>query len=138
VGLPFAIGAQAARPGEPVLLFVGDGAFGFSAMEFESAVRQRLPIVVVVSNNHGWRDVSHEQDMWYGAGRHVATELADTRYDRLAEALGGHGEHVTKLAELRPALARAFDSGKAAIVNVQTDPAVLSDLLRNLGSMGIN
>jgi acetolactate synthase-1/2/3 large subunit len=138
VGLPFAIGAQAARPGEPVLLFVGDGAFGFSAMEFESAARQNLPIVVVVSNNHGWRDVSHEQDMWYGAGRHVATELADTRYDRLALALGGHGEHVTKLAELRPALARAFDSGKAAILNVQTDPAVLSDLLRNLGSMGIN
>ena len=121
-----------------MLLFVGDGAFGFSAMEFESAVRQRLPIVCVVSNNHGWRDVSHEQDMWYGPGRHVATELADTRYDRLAEALGGHGEHVTRLTELRPALARAFESGKPAIVNVQTDPAVLSDLLRNLGSMGIN
>ena len=92
----------------------------------------------MVSNNHGWRDVSHEQDMWYGAGRHVATELADARYDRLAEALGGHGEHVTQLAALRPRSARAFDSGKAAIVNVQTDPAVLSDLLRNLGSMGIN
>jgi acetolactate synthase-1/2/3 large subunit len=92
----------------------------------------------VVSNNHGWRDVSHEQDMWFGAGRHVATELSDARYDRMAEALGGHGEHVTRLDQLRPALARACESGRAAIVNVQTDPAVLSDLLRNLGSMGIN
>jgi acetolactate synthase-1/2/3 large subunit len=92
----------------------------------------------VISNNHGWRDVSHEQDMWFGPGRHVATELADTRYDRLAEALGGHGERVTRLPELRPALARAFESGKAAIVDVETDPAVLSDLLRNLGEMGIN
>jgi acetolactate synthase-1/2/3 large subunit len=138
VGLPFALGARAARPDEPVLLFVGDGAFGFSAMEFESAVRQKLPVVCVVSNNHGWRDVSHEQDMWFGPGRHVATELADARYDRLAEAFGGHGEHVKRLPELRPALARAFESGKAAIVNVETDPGVLSDLLRNLGDMGIN
>ncbi|HEX2484497.1 MAG TPA: thiamine pyrophosphate-binding protein [Myxococcota bacterium] len=138
VGMPFALGARAARPDEPVFLFVGDGAFGFTAMEFESAVRQKLPIVVVVSNNHGWRDVSHEQDMWFGEGRHVATELSDARYDRLAEAFGGHGEHVTRLDELRPALARALESGKAAIVNVQTDPTVLSDLLRNLGSMGIN
>ena len=138
VGLPFALGAKAARPEEPVLLFAGDGAFGFTAMEFESAVRQNLPVVCVISNNHGWRDVSHEQDMWFGPGRHVATELADTRYDRLAQALGGHGEHVTRLTELRPALARAFESGKPAIVNVATDPAVLSDLLRNLGDMGIN
>ncbi len=138
VGLPFALGAKAARPDEPVILFVGDGAFGFSAMEFEGAVRQKLPIVCVVSNNHGWRDVSHEQDMWFGPGRHVATELADARYDRMAEAFGGHGEHVTRLDQLRPALARACGSGTAAIVNVQTDPGVLSDLLRNLGSMGIN
>jgi acetolactate synthase-1/2/3 large subunit len=138
VGLPFALGAKAARPEEPVILFVGDGALGFSAMEFESAVRQRLPIVVVVSNNHGWRDVSHEQDMWFGPGRHVATELADTRYDRLAQALGGHGERVARLGELRPALERAFASGKAALIDVETDPGVLSDLLRNLGEMGIN
>jgi len=138
VGLPFALGAKAARPDEPVLLFVGDGAFGFSAMEFESAVRQKLPIICIVSNNHGWRDVSHEQDMWFGAGRRFASELSDMRYDRLGEALGGHGEHVTRLDELRPALDRALASGKAAVINVQTDPEVLSDLLRNLGQMGIN
>jgi acetolactate synthase-1/2/3 large subunit len=138
VGMPFALGAKAARPKEPVILFAGDGAFGFSAMEFESAVRQRLAVVCVISNNFGWRDVSHEQDMWFGAGRRHASELSDTRYDRLGEALGGHGEHVTRLEELRPALERSFASGKAAIINVETDSEVLSDLLRNLGQMGIN
>lgn len=138
VGLPFAIGAQVARPEDRVILFAGDGAFGFTAMEFESAVRQRLPIICVISNNHGWRDVSHEQDMWYGAGRRVASELSDCRYDLMAEAFGGHGEHVTALEQLRPALDRALASGVAAIINVQTDPEVLSDLLRNLGDMGIN
>ncbi len=138
VGMPFALGAKAARPDEPVILFAGDGAFGFTAMEFESAVRQRLPVVCVISNNFGWRDVSHEQDMWFGAGRRFASELSDTRYDRLGEALGGHGENVTRLDQLRPALERSFASGKAAIINVQTDSEVLSDLLRNLGQMGIN
>jgi acetolactate synthase-1/2/3 large subunit len=138
VGLPFALGARAARPEEPVIAFLGDGAFGFTAMEFESAVRQKLPVVVVISNNHGWRDVSHEQDMWFGAGRRFASELSEARYDRMAEALGGHGENVTRLEELRPALARSLESGTAAIVNVATDAEVLSDLLRNLGSMGIN
>jgi acetolactate synthase-1/2/3 large subunit len=95
-------------------------------------------VVVVISNNHGWRDVSHEQDMWFGAGRRFASELSEARYDRMAEALGGHGENVTRLEELRPALARSLESGTAAIVNVATDAEVLSDLLRNLGSMGIN
>jgi acetolactate synthase-1/2/3 large subunit len=138
VGLPFSLAAKVARPDEPVILFVGDGALGFSAMEFDSAVRQNLPIIVVVSNNYGWRDVTHEQDMWFGKGRRFSTDLSDTRYDKLGEALGGHGEHVESLDQLRPALERAAASGKASIVNVQTDPEVLSDLLRNLGSMGIN
>jgi acetolactate synthase-1/2/3 large subunit len=138
VGLPFAMAAKVARPDEPVILFQGDGSFGFFAMEIESAVRQKLPIVCLVSNNCGWRDVSHEQDMWFGKGRRFASELSDARYDRLGEALGAHGENVTALDQLVPALSRAFESGKAAVLNVHTDPEVLSDLLRNLGSMGIN
>ena len=70
--------------------------------EMVNSVRQGLPIICVISNNHGWRDVSHEQDMWFGAGRRVASELSDCRYDLMAEAFGGHGEHVTTLEELRP------------------------------------
>ncbi|KAA0232640.1 MAG: Acetolactate synthase large subunit IlvG [Acidimicrobiales bacterium] len=137
VGVPFALAAQAARPDERTVLFVGDGAFGLSAMEFDTAVRHGLPVICVVSNNYGWRDVSFEQDAWFGAGRHVASELADSRYDLFAEAFGGHGEHVSEPDELEPALDRCLESGTASIVNVETDPTVLSDLLKNLGAMGI-
>jgi thiamine pyrophosphate-dependent acetolactate synthase large subunit-like protein len=137
VGLPFAIAAKAARPDEPVICIIGDGSFGLTAMEIDTAVRHGLPLVCIVSNNAGWRDVSHEQDAWYGKGRRIASELGDTRYDKLAEALGGHGEHVETLDELKPALTRALDSGVASVINVQTDPEVLSDLLRNLGRLGL-
>src|SRR5437660_5696681 len=105
VGMPFALAAKAARPAEPVFLFAGDGSFGLSAMELDTAVRHGLPIVVVVSNNAGWGDVRHEFEGELGyEGPRVAAELGFTRYDRLAEALGAHGEHVTRLDELRPAL----------------------------------
>ena len=137
VGMPFAIGAKVARPEEPVILFTGDGAFGLSAMEIDTAVRHNLPVIVVVSNNAGWRDVSHEHDMWFGEGRRYASELADTRYDRLGEALGAHGEHVERLEDLRPALDRSLAAGRPAVINVTTDSEVLSDLLRNVGDMGI-
>lgn len=137
VGLPFAVAAKTARPEEPVFVLIGDGSFGLCAMEIDTAVRHGLPIVVVVSNNHSWGDVQHEQRAWYGEDRTPASELLPTRYDRLAEALGGHGEHVTAIDELRPALARALESGKPAVVNVETDPGVLSDLLRNLASLNL-
>ena len=135
VGLPFALAARLARPDEPVILIAGDGAFGLTAMELDSAVRHNLPVVVVVANNAGWGDVRHHQTEVFG--REIGSALRDTRYDLLAEALGGHGEDVRDLAELRPALQRAFDSGVAAVVNVETDPAVLSDLLRAMVGMGI-
>jgi acetolactate synthase-1/2/3 large subunit len=137
VGLPFSIAAAAARPDEPVFCVIGDGSFGLCAMEVDTAVRHGLRVITIVSNNTGWRDVSHEQDAWYGKGRRIASELGDTRYDKLAEAFGGHGEHVTSIDELRPALKRSLDSGVASVINVQTDPEILSDLLRNLGSLGL-
>jgi acetolactate synthase-1/2/3 large subunit len=135
VGLPFALAARLARPDEPVILIAGDGAFGLTAMELDTAVRHNLPVVVVVANNAGWGDVRHHQTEVFG--REIGSALRDTRYDRLAEALGGHGEHVRDLAALRPALQRALDSGVAAVVNVETDPAVLSELLRAMVQMGI-
>lgn len=136
VGMPFSLAAAAARPGEPVFLIVGDGSFGLSAMEVDTAARHGLPVVAVVSNNAGWGDVRHEQDAAH-EGRHVASELAWTRYDLLGESLGAHGEHVTRLDQLRPALQRALDSGRPAVVNVETDPGVLSELLRWAGQMAL-
>jgi acetolactate synthase-1/2/3 large subunit len=137
VGLPFALAAKAARPDEPVIAFVGDGSFGLTAMEIDTAVRHDLPIVVVVSNNAGWGDVRHEQDAAFGPGRHVASELRQTRYDELARSLGAHGEHVAQPAQLRPALERAIDTSRCAVIDVETDPAVLSDLLRMVASLGL-
>ncbi len=135
VGLPFALAAQLARPGEPVILLSGDGAFGLSAMELDTAVRHHLPVVVVVANNAGWGDVRHHQSMAFG--REVGSDLRDTRYDLLAAALGGHGEHVRDIVELRPALDRALESRVAAVVNVETDPAVVSELLVTMMQLGV-
>ena len=138
VGLPFALAARAARPDEPVFVFAGDGAFGLSAMEVDTAVRHGLPVVVVVSNNAGWGDVRHEFEAGRGyEGPRVAAELGFTRYDLVARGLGAHGEHVRRLDELRPALRRACDSGLPAVVNVETDPGVLSALLRIVTEMSL-
>ncbi len=138
VGMPFAIAAKAARPDEPVFLFAGDGSFGLSAMEVDTAVRHGLPIVVVVSNNAGWGDVRHEFEGSRGyEGPRVAAELGFTRYDLMAKALGAHGEHVTRLDELRPALTRAVDSGRTAVINVETDPKVECALLRIVSEMNL-
>ena len=138
VGVPFALAARAARPDEPVFAFLGDGSFGLSAMEVDTLVRHRLPVVIVVSNNAGWGDVRHEHpDAVEYAGPRVAAELASSRYDRLAEALGAHGERVERLDDLRGALTRALDSGRPAVIDVVTDPDVQAELLKIVGELGL-
>jgi acetolactate synthase-1/2/3 large subunit len=137
VGMPFALAAQAARPDEHVFLFTGDGAFGLTAMEVATAVRHDLPVIVIVSNNAGWGDVRYEQDELFGPGRHVASTLPDVRYDRLGAALGGHGERVERLEELRPALERSLESGVCSVIDVRTDPGVISELLRMVAQLGL-
>ncbi len=119
VGMPFAIAAQLSRPDQRVLIIYGDGAFGLNGFEFDTAVRFGLPIVGIVGNDAAWGQMMRPQAMIYGQDRLVATELTSTRYDRVVEALGGHGEHVTEPDQIRPALQRAFHSGKPALVNVE-------------------
>jgi thiamine pyrophosphate-dependent acetolactate synthase large subunit-like protein len=140
VGLPFAVACRAARPSEPVFCFTGDGAFGLSAIELDTATRHRLPVVVVVVNNGGWGDVRHEQRMFYGEEADQGAVLSNMRYDLLAEAVGGHAERVTTRDELWPALERALkatDQGVPAVVDCITDPDVMSDLMKNLGGLGV-
>ena len=120
-GVPFSLGAQVALPQSRVVLLTGDGAFGFSGMELDTAVRHNLPVVIVVGNDSVWGMDYHQQAQIYG--RTVATELLPTRYDKMAEALGAHGEYVEKAEQLPSALERAFASGKPALVNVRTTPA---------------
>lgn len=137
VGLPFAIAARAARPGEPALLLTGDGAFGLSAMELDTAARHNLPVICVVVNNAGWGDVRHHQRTAYGEEADVGAILSPMRYDLLAEAVGGHGELVETPEELWPALERAAGSSVVSVVNVLTDPEIVSDLMKNLGGLGV-
>ena len=119
VGMPFALAAQIAHPDQRVLIVYGDGSFGLNGFEFDTAVRFGLPIVGVVGNDAAWGQMMRPQAMLYGADRLVATELGYTRYDKVVEALGGHGEHVTKPGDIAPALERAFAAGKPALVNVE-------------------
>lgn len=121
VGLPYALGAKLAAPEARVVLLTGDGALGFSMMELETAVRQRLPVVVVVGNDAAWGIEKHFQTSWFGADRLVGTQLSDVRWDRMAEAMGAHGEYVETPEDLAPALRRAFDAGIPACVNVRMD-----------------
>ena len=137
VGMPFALAAQAARPDERVILFTGDGSFGLSAMEVDTAVRHDLPVIVIVSNNAGWGDVRFEQDELFGTGRHIASDLPGVRYDQLAKSLGGHGERVEHLEDLRPALDQAIASGVCSVIDVPTDPTVVSELLRMVAQLGL-
>jgi acetolactate synthase-1/2/3 large subunit len=116
--LPMAIGARLARPERPVLAVMGDGTFGFHAFELDTALRCGAPIVVVVGNDARWNAEHTLQLRHYGVERTVGCELLPARYDRVAEALGGHGELVERAEDLEPALARALAAGRPACVNV--------------------
>ncbi len=123
IGVPFGIGAKAARPDKPVLVLSGDGAFGWNGMEMDTAIRHKLNIVVVVSNNGGF---TSKQTGRMSAGNigpaNIGRDLGYQRYDKMVEALGGYGEFVEKPDGIKAAIERAFASGKPALVNVCTDP----------------
>lgn len=116
VGLPFGVGAKVARPDHQVIVLHGDGSFGLNAMELDTAVRHKLPLLVVISLNGGWTADPTKTK----AGR----DLGYTRFDLLAQSLGCHGEYVSRPEDIRPALERAKEQvrlGKVALVNVETD-----------------
>ncbi|TMG04603.1 MAG: acetolactate synthase [Chloroflexi bacterium] len=120
-GPGYAMAAKLARPDRQVVLLSGDGAFGFSAMEFDTMVRHRIPVVCVVGNNGIWALEKHPMQNMLGAS--VAADLGSrTRYDKVVEALGGYGEVVDRPDDIRPAMERAFRSGVPACVNVMCDP----------------
>jgi acetolactate synthase-1/2/3 large subunit len=130
-GPGYAIAAKLARPERQVCLLMGDGAFGFAGMEFDTMARHGIPVVAVMGNNGIWALEKHPMEYLYGYS--VAADLQpELRYDQVVEALGGHGELVRRPDELKPALERAFASGKPALVNVLTDPTVVYPRKSNL------
>lgn len=119
VGPGYAIAAKLAKPRSPVVIVYGDGSFGLHGLEFEAMVRQKITVVGVVGNDAGWTQIRRGQVRLYGVERAVATALSHTRYDRVVEALGGHGEYVERPDQIRPALERALGAGKPALVNIK-------------------
>jgi acetolactate synthase-1/2/3 large subunit len=130
-GPGYALAAKLAHPGRQVVLLLGDGAFGFGGMEFDTLARHGVDVVGVMGNNGIWGLEKHPMEFLYGYSV-VADLRPGTRYDHVVEALGGHGELVERPADLRPALARAFEAGRPALVNVLTDPAVAYPRRSNL------
>jgi thiamine pyrophosphate-dependent acetolactate synthase large subunit-like protein len=115
------VGPQAKYKGHPIICTTGDAGFGYTAMEIDTMAKYKLPVVAIVYNNNAW-------GTWTGATQepkalpiHLFQE--NLRYDKLAEALGGHGEYVTRPADFRPALERAYQvaarEGRPAVINVQ-------------------
>ena len=130
-GPGYALAAKLAHPGRQVVLLLGDGAFGFSGMEFDTLARHGVGVVGVMGNNGIWGLEKHPMEFLYGYS--VAADLRpETRYDEVVRALGGHGELVRVPAELRPALERALAASGPALVNVLTDPSVAYPRSANL------
>lgn len=119
--LPNAIALQMHRPKQPVLMVTGDGSFGFYLAELDTAVRYKLPLVIIVGNDGGWgleRELQGEL-----LGSTVACELRRTRYDQVARGFGCGGENITKLSQVGPALDRAFRSQVPYVLNVNVQGA---------------
>lgn len=121
-GVPQAIALKRAHPDRQVILHTGDGSFGYGLMEMETAIRYNIPIVVVVHNDKGWGMTRDMQVEFFGKSRELGNQLGVVRYDRMVEALGGHGEFVEYPEDLEPALARSLNAGVAACVNVMVNP----------------
>jgi oxalyl-CoA decarboxylase len=121
IGMGFAI-AAAIETGKPVLAVEGDSAFGFCGMEVETICRYNLPVCIVVFNNNG---IYRGTDVNPGGGTDPATTafVKDARYDRIIEAFGGVGAHVTTPDELKRAVDSAMNSRRPTLINAVIDPA---------------
>ena len=116
--IPMGLAAKLAHPQRPVFVFLGDGTFGYHAMELDTALRYHLPIIAVVGNDARWNAEHQLQIQNYGEGRTVGCELLPSRYDKVIKALGGHGEFVEHPDDLTPAVERALASGLPACINI--------------------
>jgi acetolactate synthase-1/2/3 large subunit len=122
MGPGYALAAGVAHPDRQVVLLLGDGAIGFALGDFESLVRHGVNVTAIVGNNGIWGLEKHPMQALFGYD--VVAELSPgIRYDKVIEALGGHGELVDAPADLGPALDRAFATPGVSLLNVLTDPA---------------
>lgn len=116
-GLPWALALQRLAPGRAVLNITGDGSFGLTLQDLDTARREGLPVVTVIHNNAAWGIIRAGQQR---AGFSLGTALDGTDYAAIARGFGCHGETVLTAAELAPALARALASGLPAVLDCRT------------------
>ena len=128
----FAIGAQVAHPDRRVVQIAGDGAFGFHLQELDTMVRHELPIVCIVYNNVSWGMSLHGQEAMFGRGSGVISRLRDTDYDRVGTAFGAYGERVRDFEEIRPAVRRALDARRPAVLNLEISGDVVHPVMREM------
>ena len=132
-GVAQAIGAQVAYPDRPVYAIVGDGAMGFNQQEVETAVRNKLPVIYLVCVDNQWGMVKMNQQFTLkplktlifkslAEEETINADFSEVDYGKLAEAMGAHGERVRAPGDLRPAIARARESGKPAVIHIDVDP----------------
>ncbi len=136
IGIPFGLAAKLKYPEKQVLVTMGDGSAGLNLMEFNTAVRFNIPIVMVVCNDCSWGMIRHGQRMTFKDGQLVGCELGQVAYDKVIESLEGYGEAVTRKEDIKPALKRAFDSKQPACINVYVDPEPVSMGSLMLASVG--
>ena len=134
VGVPFAIAAALQRPDEPVIAVIGDGSFGFTALEVDTAVRHGAKAVFVVVNNEAWNIERHDQVDRF-AGNVVGVELPGCRYDQLGRSLGAHGERVENASDLGDALKRALENAPAVVDVLVSRHAKSADYLGGLAEV---
>ncbi len=125
VGVPYGIAAALACPDRQVLVATGDGAFGFNAIEVDTAVRHQAPVVIVVANNGAWQIEVHDQKVTHGMV--VGTQLQFADHAAMARGFGMRAERIENAEDLPGALERAFANAPALLDVVVTPEAVSSD-----------
>jgi acetolactate synthase-1/2/3 large subunit len=127
VGTGFAMAAKLAHPNKEVMCYYGDGSFGMTAFDMETANRFGAPYIAVIGNNSAMNQIRYGQIAKYGAQRgDIGNKLGDIEFSKFGQMLGGHGEEVRDAKEIGPALRRAREAvnktGKSAVVNIWVDP----------------
>ena len=118
---PAAVAASLVHRDRRVVGFVGDGGFLMSGQEIATAVQHGVAPILVVFNNARYGTIRMHQEREY-PGRDIATELVNPDFAALARAYGAHGELVTRTDEFLPAFERAAAAGRAAVIELRTDP----------------
>jgi acetolactate synthase-1/2/3 large subunit len=136
VSIPYGIGVKLAKPDKQVISISGDGSFMINIQDLETAVRLNLKnLIYVIGNNNAWGMIKSGQKL-FCQGHYIDVDLPPFDYAKCAEGFGCYGEVVTDPNELKPALERAKNSGKPAVLDVKIQFDI-PDSTKVMGSMGI-